>query len=220
MNWKTSRRHLLGGAAAVAGAAAAGVRLVLPPEAARVVHAADEEEWNGFLILPRGAPVPERVRCEGCEPAVGGETLESASELVARVPFPVYGLASTPEGVSPSGAQLALTKSGEAAYADVTYETDYDTGGIGVIKANTIVISATKFYPKPFPVFNTQPVDSEVEIAPEKVSVKGYPALRTITAAGEVTRWIEDGTLYELLVEAGKGQAFAAGIATNIARIA
>lgn len=220
MNWKTSRRHLLGGAAALAGAAAAGVRLMLPPEAARVVHAADEEEWNGFLILPRGAPVPERVRCEGCEPAVGGKTVETAAEIIPSVPFPLYGLASPPSGVTASGAQLALTKDGAAAYADVTYETDYDTGGIGVIKANTIVISATKFYPKPFPVFTTRPVDAEVEIPPEKVSVKGYPALRTITAAGEVTRWIEDGTLYELLVEAGRGEAFAAEIAASLAHIA
>jgi len=166
------------------------------------------ELWEGFVLLPEGAPIPPFVRqvptpilCQtdgGPEAeALRGETLTftEPERLRSLIRFPLYGPSRLPPGMVWQGATVTrFARSGEVFSVSLNFG-----DGEGVPRLRVI---AQPMYPSPYPVWPVYAPDRPEEpIFPEKVFFTPRPGLLLPSAQGHLALWIEQNTLYVLIAE-------------------
>jgi hypothetical protein len=134
------------------------------------------ELWEGFVLLPEGAPIPPFVRqvptpilCQTDgrpeAEALRGETLTFAelAPLRSLIRFPLYGPSRLPPGMVWQGATVTrFARSGEVFSVSLNFG-----DGEGVPRLRVI---AQPMYPSPYPVWPVYAPDRPEEpIFPEKV---------------------------------------------------
>jgi hypothetical protein len=134
------------------------------------------EVWEGFVLLPEGAPIPPFVRqvptpilCQtdgGPEAeALRGETLTftELAPLRSLIRFPLYGPSRLPPGIVWQGVAVTrFARSGEVFSVSLNFG-----DGEGVPRLRVI---AQPMYPSPYPVWPVYAPDRPEEpIFPEKV---------------------------------------------------
>jgi predicted DCC family thiol-disulfide oxidoreductase YuxK len=166
------------------------------------------ELWEGFVLLPEGAPIPPFVRqvptpilCQTDgrpeAEALRGETLTftELAPLRSLIRFPLYGPSRLPPGIVWQGATVTrFARSGEVFSVSLNFG-----DGEGVPRIRVI---AQPMYPSPYPVWPVYSPDRPEEpIFPEKVFFTPRPGLLLPSARGHLTLWQETGTLYTLIAE-------------------
>jgi predicted DCC family thiol-disulfide oxidoreductase YuxK len=134
------------------------------------------ELWEGFVLLPEGAPIPPFVRqvptpilCQTDgrpeAEALRGETLTftEPERLRSLIRFPLYGPSRLPPGIVWQGAAVTrFARSGEVFSVSLNFG-----DGEGVPRLRVI---AQPMYPSPYPVWPVYAPDRPEEpIFPEKV---------------------------------------------------
>jgi len=175
---------------------------------APVLQAPEGEQWEGFLLLPPGAPFPPFVRqvpapilCQTDgrpeAEALRGETLTftELAPLRSLIRFPLYGPSRLPPGIAwQSAAVTRFARSGEVFSVSLNFG-----DGEGVPRLRLI---AQPMYPSPYPVWPVySPERPEEPIFPEKVFFTPRPGLLLPSAQGHLALWIEQNTLYVLIAE-------------------
>jgi predicted DCC family thiol-disulfide oxidoreductase YuxK len=166
------------------------------------------ELWEGFVLLPEGAPIPPFVRqvptpilCQTDgrpeAEALRGETLTftELAPLRSLIRFPLYGPSRLPPGIVWQGATVTrFARSGEVFSVSLNFG-----DGEGVPRIRVI---AQPMYPSPYPVWPVYAPDRPEEpIFPEKVFFTPRPGLLLPSAQGHLALWIEQNTLYVLIAE-------------------
>ncbi len=166
------------------------------------------ELWEGFVLLPEGAPIPPFVRqvptpilCQTDgrpeAEALRGETLTftELAPLRSLIRFPLYGPSRLPPGIVWQGATVTrFARSGEVFSVSLNFG-----DGEGVPRLRVI---AQPMYPSPYPVWPVYAPDRPEEpIFPEKVFFTPRPGLLPPSAQGHLALWIEQNTLYVLIAE-------------------
>ncbi|WP_448601260.1 hypothetical protein [Thermoflexus hugenholtzii] len=166
------------------------------------------EIWEGFVLLPEGAPLPPFVTCAPapilCQTdgrpeaeALRGETLTftELGPLRSLIRFPLYGPSRLPPGIVWRGAAVTrFARSGEVFSVSLNFG-----DGEGVPRIRLI---AQPVYPSPYPVWPVYSPDRPEElIFPEKVFFTPRPGLLLPSAQGHLALWIEQNTLYMLIAE-------------------
>ncbi len=166
------------------------------------------EVWEGFVLLPEGAPIPSFVTCAPapilCQTdgspeaeALRGETLTfpNLEPLRPLLRFPLYGLSRLPPGIEgPSAALTRFRHSGQVFSVSLNWG---DREGVPRIR-----LIAQPIYPSPYPVWPVYwPERPEEPIFPEKVFFTPKPGLLLPSARGHLVLWQEAGVLYTLIAE-------------------
>jgi hypothetical protein len=166
------------------------------------------ELWEGFVLLPEGAPIPPFVRqvptpilCQTDgrpeAEALRGETLTftELAPLRSLIRFPLYGPSRLPPGIEWQGVAVTrFARSGEVFSVSLNFG-----DGEGVPRLRVI---AQPMYPSPYPVWPVYAPDRPEEpIFPEKVFFTPRPGLLLPSAQGHLALWIEQNTLYVLIAE-------------------
>jgi predicted DCC family thiol-disulfide oxidoreductase YuxK len=166
------------------------------------------ELWEGFVLLPEGAPIPPFVRqvptpilCQTDgrpeAEALRGETLTftELAPLRSLIRFPLYGPSRLPPGIVWQGAAVTrFARSGEVFSVSLNFG-----DGEGVPRIRVI---AQPMYPSPYPVWPVYAPDRPEEpIFPEKVFFTPRPGLLLPSAQGHLALWIEQNILYVLIAE-------------------
>jgi len=166
------------------------------------------ELWEGFVLLPEGAPIPPFVRqvptpilCQTDgrpeAEALRGETLTftEPERLRSLIRFPLYGPSRLPPGIVWQGATVTrFARSGEVFSVSLNFG-----DGEGVPRIRVI---AQPMYPSPYPVWPVYAPDRPEEpIFPEKVFFTPRPGLLLPSAQGHLALWIEQNILYVLIAE-------------------
>ena len=208
------RRRLLRQSLALAGLALlrripGGLQPSGPVESTVPVPQAPEgEQWEGFLLLPPGAPLPSFVRqvltpilcqTDGSPEAeaLRGEvlTFPDLEQLRPFIRFPLYRPSRLPPGIKwQCAAVTRFARSGEVFSVSLNFE-----DGEGMPRIRVI---AQPMYPSPYPVWPVYSPDRPEElIFPEKVFFTPRPGLLLPSAQGHLALWIEQNTLYMLIAE-------------------
>jgi len=166
------------------------------------------EIWEGFVLLPEGAPLPSFVTCAPapilCQTdgspeaeALRGEvlTFPDLEQLRPFIRFPLYRPSRLPPGIAWRGAAVTrFARSGEVFSVSLNFG-----DGEGVPRIRVI---AQPMYPSPYPVWPVYAPDRPEEpIFPEKVFFTPRPGLRLPSARGHLALWQEAGVLYTLIAE-------------------
>ena len=166
------------------------------------------ELWEGFVLLPEGAPIPPFVRqvptpilCQTDgrpeAEALRGEilTFTELAPLRSLIRFPLYGPSRLPPGIEWQGVAVTrFARSGEVFSVSLNFG-----DGEGVPRLRVI---AQPMYPSPYPVWPVYAPDRPEEpIFPEKVFFTPRPGLLLPSAQGHLALWIEQNTLYVLIAE-------------------
>jgi hypothetical protein len=166
------------------------------------------ELWEGFVLLPEGAPLPSFVSCAPapilCQTdsspeaeALRGETLTftELAPLRSLIRFPLYGPSRLPPGIVWQGATVTrFARSGEVFSVSLNFGDGEGAPRIRVI--------AQPMYPSPYPVWPVYAPDRPEEpIFPEKVFFTPRPGLLLPSAQGHLALWIEQNTLYVFIAE-------------------
>jgi hypothetical protein len=175
------------------------------------------ELYEGFLLLPDGASVPDFV----VHPALGvpifcgvgaaeitavTETLASAETLAALVDFPVYELDPQDlKNLHSAGATLVKHETGEVYAAAVNYErydstTDRWTTGV--------TIEALPEFMRPYPLWERDPIEpGSPSLVLEKVDFLPQPGILTAPRQAFIGHWIETNVHYILVDERGQSKS-------------
>jgi hypothetical protein len=166
------------------------------------------ELWEGFVLLPEGAPLPSFVSCAPapilCQTdgspeaeALRGETLTftELAPLRSLIRFSLYWPSRLPPGIVWQGATVTrFARSGEVFSVSLNFG-----DGKGVPRIQVI---AQPMYPSPYPVWPVYAPDRPEEpIFPEKVFFTPRPGLLLPSAQGHLALWIEQNTLYVFIAE-------------------
>ena len=166
------------------------------------------ELWEGFVLLPEGAPIPPFGTCAPapilCQTdgrpeveALRGETLTftELAPLRSLIRFPLYGPSRLPPGIVWRGAAVTrFARSGEVFSVSLNFG-----DGEGVPRIRLI---AQPVYPSPYPVWPVYASERPEEpIWPEKVFFTPRPGLLLPSARGHLALWQEAGVLYTLIAE-------------------
>ena len=168
------------------------------------------ELWEGFVLLPEGAPLPSFVTCAPapilCQSAdpekdLWGETLEAPDEgpLRAAPGLPVPMLEGWPLRQT---TVIRFQQDGRLFAALLEFGEE-----------ETIVrLWASPVYPQPFPVWPVYLPDRPgMPIPPEKVFFTPRPGVLRPTLMGVEVLWIQEGILYTLSIQRGDREV-AAGL--------
>ncbi|HXF69591.1 MAG TPA: hypothetical protein VNK89_07270 [Thermoflexus sp.] len=201
------RRRLLQQGGALAGLVLLGRWFLFRSQPASAASSSEleGEVWEGFLLLPAGAPLPAWVQCApapilGEAEGPGAEDLRGETRAYERwedlrplLQFPLYVPSILPPGFQLLGAYLTVfRKSGEVFSASLAFG---DARGEPLIQ-----VIAQPIYPKPYPVWPVYfPWAPETPIPPEKVFFTPTPGLLLPSLRGYNTLWIADGVLYLLI---------------------
>jgi hypothetical protein len=171
------------------------------------------ELWEGFVLLPEGAPIPPFVRqvptpilCQtdgGPEAeALRGEilTFTELAPLRSLIRFPLYGPSRLPPGMVWQGATVTrFARSGEVFSVSLNFG---DGEGVPRLRVIAQPMYPSPMYPSPYPVWPVYaPNRPEEPIFPEKVFFTPRPGLLLPSAQGHLALWIEQNTLYVLIAE-------------------
>jgi predicted DCC family thiol-disulfide oxidoreductase YuxK len=166
------------------------------------------ELWEGFVLLPEGAPIPPFVRqvptpilcqTDGSPEAeaLRGETLTftEPERLRSLIRFPLYVPSRLPPGIVWQGAAVTrFARSGEVFSVSLNFG-----DGEGVPRLRVI---AQPMYPSPYPVWPVYAPDRPEEpIFPEKVFFTPRPGLLLPSAWGHLMVWLEEDVLHVLIAE-------------------
>lgn len=206
VDWR--RRRLLQQGGALAGLALLGrwSRLLQgpAPSATSFTPASDQEGelWEGFLLLPPGAPLPPWVQCvpapilcqtDGPEdPELRGEVIEFSDQETLRrtLPFPFYRPAGIPLR---RVVVIRFQRNRQVFSVRLDFGREMEPG---------ISLWMQPIFPRPYPVWPVHsPRDPERVIKPEKVFFTPKPGVMRPTFSGLQIHWIEPAGLYTLIVE-------------------
>ncbi len=166
------------------------------------------ELWEGFLLLPPGAPIPQWIPCTPapilCQTAdpqaeaeLRGDThpMEPLEAWLPRLNFPLYWPTPPPPGLEFQGAWATVfRKSGAIFSVSLAFG---EPGGEPRVR-----LVAQPLYPRPYPVWPVyRPERPEEPIWPEKVSFTPRPGLLLPSVRGHLALWQEAGVLYTLIAE-------------------
>ena len=165
------------------------------------------EIYEGFLLLPDGAPLPSFVKCVPApilcqtdgqsDPAWLGQVIkyDSLEELRRRTPFPLYVPGSPPYQIHFVDADvIQFTLSGDIFMVMLNFGSEQDDP--------LLKIWASPFYPRPYPIWPVRlPSSPEEPIYPEKVIFTPSPGVMRPTFSGLMIDWIQYNVLYTLVTE-------------------
>lgn len=176
------------------------------------------EVYEGFLILPEGAQIPDFVVPKSMSlPHRKGvtTTFDSLNALSTRLGQSVYLPKVMPENDQPSRIMAAQYENGDIFDIYLTYETpDAETDAS---LATRILRIAPVFY-WPNPVFYT-PAEhpDEIRVVVDKVSFLPSAGLRVTTVEGFVYHWFSDDLLYTFVVDPSVSVHYADELAASFA---
>lgn len=184
------------------------------------------EFYEGFLLLPEGATIPDFVRqgrsinlcqTDHNDSDLVGETLKfiNLEQMRDFVSFPLFTLKELPPGVEFLSANIdRYIQSGEIWKASIYFgiEDDY---------SQLISLHARPEYHLPFPVWpvhypDTHDADS---ISPEKLYTSQKSILLLPTVSGNLLQWIEQDILYSLAVEHNNSREAALAVLDSLIQI-
>lgn len=190
------------------------------------------ELYEGFVLLPEGAPLPDLVqppqygppivcgvgqKAEISERAGVTQVFNAAEELANACSFPVYKLSHVPDGLRVIGGSLLRHTHGAVYGGSIGYETlDANTG----IWETTVTIGAQPDFARPFPLWSSLSTEhKDRAIVLEKVDYLPSAGIKVETRRGYVFLWIEDNILYTLVVEHSKGLEAAQRLISSLVKI-
>lgn len=183
------------------------------------------EVWEGFLLLPAGAPLPAWVQCapapilgeaEGTgEEDLRGETRswDHWEDLRPFLQFPMYVPSFLPSSFRLLGAHLTVfRKSGKVFSTSIAFG---DATGEPLIR-----LIAQPVYPRPYPVWPVYfPWAPETPIAPEKIFFTPAPGLLLPSLQGYNALWIADEVLYLLITAHDRQREGIVQLAQSLQRV-
>jgi hypothetical protein len=178
------------------------------------------ELWEGFVLLPEGAPIPPFVTCAPapilCQTdgspeaeALRGEILpvQDLNEARARSSLPLY----QPVGMPLHQGRIIRFQQGGSVFSVML-----DFG----LKEPEVRLWARPIYPRPYPIWPVRhPDQPERLIQPEKISFTPAPGVLLPTADGYMVQWIERSILYTLLTHHDPDGSSIYKIAQSLARL-
>ncbi len=185
------------------------------------------EIYEGFLLLPDGAPLPSFVQCAPapilCEtdsqhdPTLIGKSIRftSIEELRNYVPFPLYIPAVLPTNVQLIGINvIQFVRSGDIFAVTINF-------GATDINQSRITVRARPIYPRPYPIWPVHsPIFHEKELVhPDKVNFLPTPGIMRPSVAGYVLDWIKQDVLYTLVAEHSLDHEAAVTLAKSLVQI-
>ena len=158
------------------------------------------EIWEGFVLLPEGAPLPSFVTCAPapilCQTdgspeaeALRGEILpmRDLNKARTRGSLPLY---------QPGGLPLQQGWMIHFQQGGPVFSVMLDFG----LEEPEVRLWARPIYPRPYPIWPVRhPDQPERLIQPEKISFTPAPGVLLPTADGYMAQWIERSILYTLL---------------------
>lgn len=172
------------------------------------------ELYEGFLLLPEGAPVPATVMQSklgipivcgvgvgrgGPEPTAIVESVSSAIDLPNKTQFPIYTFSKLPSQIRSASATLIRHSSGEVFTSSVDFQTYNKNNGVW---ETTISIWAQPDFPRPLPLWSSTPAElGGPAVVLEKVDFLPSPGIRVTTDNGYVFHWIENDIFYTFVAE-------------------
>jgi len=226
------RRRLLQQGGALAGLALLGewIHLLRGPASSAApsvpTSKMEGELWEGFLLLPPGAPLPARVQCAPApilcqtsdpeaEAELRGDTLPMVpwEKWASRVAFPLYAPTPLPPGFVFQGAYATVfRRSGLLFSISLAFG---EAGGEPVVR-----LIAQPIHPSPYPVWPVySPERPEEPIWPEKVFFLPRPGILLPSARGHLMLWQEHGVLYMLIIEHDPHREMTIALAQSLQRI-
>lgn len=187
----------------------------------------ESEFYEGFLILPEEAPIPDFVQrgrginlCQADvldDPALVGETVKFSSpeEMQDFVSFPLFTLNELPIGIEFVSAYVdRYVQSSEIWRASVYF-------GAGSDYSQLISIHARPEYHRPFPVWPVRYPDAHDvgAISPEKISTSQRSIVLLPSVSGNLLQWIEQDILYSLVVEHDKSREVALAVLDSLIQV-
>ena len=184
------------------------------------------ELYEGFVLLPEGAPVPSIINYpEIMVPVTCGvgsdtyieqtaftETYGSESEISGVTPFPIFFPSTHLDSLTLTSAMLMKDKSGEIYMASLGY---------GLEKEVEILVNIVAYphFPRPYPIWSRKTIEpDDPSITLEKFDLLPSPGIMVLSRGGTIFNWIFDDVLYSLLVEPLFTSDQAVSIATSILR--
>jgi len=178
------------------------------------------EVWEGFVLLPEGAPVPSFVTCAPapvlCQTdgapdaeALRGEVqaLQGLQEARAYQWIPLYQPIGYPFR---HGIVIRFQESGQVFCLMLDF-------GVG---EQQVSLWARPIYPQPFPVWPVRrPDQPEDLIKPMKISFTPAPGLLLPTVSGYMVHWIENNVLYTLIIHRDSDGSLTYKIANSLQRL-
>ena len=161
----------------------------------------EEELWEGFVLLPEGAPIPPFGTCAPapilCQTdgrpeaeALRGETLpvQDLAEARAQIPFPLYRPTELP---FQQGQVIRFRGGGRVFIVMLDFGRASEPEGS---------LWARPIYPRPYPVWPVRhPEQPEIPVPPAKVFFTPAPGVLLPTVDGYMVHWIEQDVLYTLV---------------------
>lgn len=184
------------------------------------------EVYEGFLLLPEDAPMPESVQCAPApilcmedgqsDPAFIGEVIRfnSIEELINHISFPIYIPATLPSNLRFDSANvIRFAQSGDIFVATINFS------AISMGQSR-ISVRARPVYPRPYPVWPVHsPASKEKSIVhPEKVTFLPTPGVMRPSATGHVLNWIQEDVQFTLVAEHNPNREAAVDIAKSLVR--
>lgn len=179
--------------------------------------ATEGELYEGFLLLPDGAPVPATVEqpklgipivCgigagSGVQPTAITELIDSDATLANKIAFPMYTFKNLPVenggSLRRADANLMRHSTGEVFAATIAFQAHNKISGNW---ETAISIWAEPDFPRPFPLWSSEPVEPNgPAVILEKVDFLPSPAIGVSTKTGYVFHWINNDVLYTLTME-------------------
>ncbi len=159
------------------------------------------EVWEGFVLLPEGAPIPSFVTCAPapilCQTdgspeaeALRGEVLpvRDLAEARAQIPFPLYRPTELP---FQQGQVIRFRGGGRVFIVMLDFGRASEPEGS---------LWARPIYPRPYPVWPVRhPEQPEIPVPPTKVFFTPAPGVLLPTVDGYMVQWIKQDVLYILV---------------------
>ena len=170
------------------------------------------ELYEGFLLLEEEIPMPEFVQFPTSIPAgcgVGvdskqlrpqpiGRFFESPADLAQEMLFRLYLPEKVPDGLR-YGKSFAMSNDHGLLYdVSVAFEAYNSSVQLWETVAS---LSIQLQFPKPLPLYVTQPIDNVPGVTYDKVDFLPSPGLQMVTQTGFVYYWIENEIFYSLILE-------------------
>lgn len=179
----------------------------------------DGEIYEGFLLLPEGAPIPDYVVPPPlCPPELNAiiTRFDSVQDLENAVNFRAYMPKRLPGNIHLRDISLLQYPDGQMYEIFVIHEVLNEQSGELIAP---LVTRISPNYYTPHPLFYTvgnQP--DGIETVMNRVSILPSNGIRVLTAAGFVYHWFVDELLYTFIVEPASSIEFADEIAASFAQ--
>ncbi len=190
------------------------------------------ERHGGFVLLPEGAPPPIDVEeprrpmpimCGtgagrgGAEPNALNEELGSDFELATLGEVKVYTLGPPLRGIGFDTGEVVRYANGELFAASLVFShLDPRSGSL----AANVRLMIEPNVPRPYPFWSETPVEpGGLGVQPEQVHFLPAPGLRIRLERGFVFHWLEEATLYTLVIDSDVSAREAREIASSLTHI-